>query len=46
MGVLDWTGLNDHMHQTLQAIQHSTAITGGKEAWNQWLRVENIESFG
>ena len=26
MGVLDWTGPNDHLHQVTQAIHHSMAI--------------------
>ena len=26
MGVLDWTGPNDHLHQATQAIWHSTAM--------------------
>ena len=26
MGVLDWKAPNDHLHQSTQAIQHSTAM--------------------
>ena len=26
MGILDWTGLNDQLHQATQAIQHLTAM--------------------
>ena len=26
MGILDWMGPNDHLHQVTQAIQHSTAL--------------------